>query len=441
MTVIWTVDYYLSIWSVRKGLFTPKMEMIELMDLEDVEPLFRVPSCVITARRGTIRYPVDTIVFEGTLPQKNSKLSEALKCLAQTKKKFAYYEIGQRSFLESQEFEKVLKAIERGQRSPYYESFTQGATIVPRSIWFVEPVVHPRFGIDPTKPRLKTSQRAIERAKKDYENVRVEGEVESKFLYQVVTGSELGPFCTTTFPIAILPIEPSSGTYRIVESGEAQRKGHSGLKNWLMESEKIWGEIRGEKADKVDIYSWLNYQNKLTSQSSRAKYKVLYNTSGTYLVSCVVKNGPTSIKIDSSQIKISGIIADTTAYRFDTNDHDEALFISAMLNALIIDSLIKPMQSRGLWGERHIHKKVLELPLPKFNPKNKKHLELVELAKKAETKASKLVSELEKKYSGIGKIRQLIKVEIAEEVLKIDKIVREIIAKTVSLPKGLEDFV
>ena len=175
----------------RKGLFSPKLRIIELMDLEDVEPLFRIPCCVIVAQKGTNRYPVDTIVFEGNLSQKNSKLTEAIKLLKQTRKKFEYYEIGERSFLESQEFKKVLKAIERGQRSPYYQSFTQGATIVPRPIWFVEPVVHPKLGLDPTRPRLKTSQRAIDRAKEEYEDVVVEDEVESIFLYRVVTGSEL----------------------------------------------------------------------------------------------------------------------------------------------------------------------------------------------------------------------------------------------------------
>ncbi len=425
----------------RKGLFSPKLRIIELMDLEDVAPLFRIPCCVITAQKGTNRYPVDTIVFEGTLSKKNSKLAEAIKSLKQTKKKFQYYEIGQRSFLESQEFEKVLKTIGKGQRSPYYGNFTQGATIVPRSIWFVEPVAHPRLGLDPSKPRLKTSQRAIDRAKEGYEDVLIEGEVESEFLYQIVTGSELAPFCTTTLPTAVLPIESSGSTYRIIKADEAQRKGYSGLNGWLTDAERIWKEKRGEKARKLDVYERLDYQRGLTSQSSRAKYKVLYNTSGTYLVSCVLKNGPSTIKIDSSQIKTSGIIADAKAYRFDINDYDEALFISAMLNAPIVDSLIKPMQSRGQWGERDIHKKVFELPLPKYDPKNKKHVELISLAKQAQVKSEKLVIGMESKYSGVGKIRQLIKVEITEELLKIDKIVRELISETGSLTNDLDGFI
>jgi len=425
----------------RKGLFSPEMKVVELLDLEDAEPLFNVPSCVITAQHGKSQYPVDAIDFEGTLPQKNSKLAEAAKFLTQTKKKFEYYEIGQRSFLESQEFAKVLKATERGQRSPYYGNFTQGATIVPHSVWFVQPVIHPKLGIDPTKPRLKSSQKAIEKAKKQYADVRIEGEVESKFLYQVATGSELAPFCTTKLQIAVLPIEPNGDTYRIVRSDEARRKGHSGLRNWLTNAEEVWRHKRGEKANKMDIYQRLDYSRGLTSQSSRARFKVLYNKSGTYLVSCVVENRKTKLDLDSSEIRISGVCADDTAYWFDTNNSDEAMFIAALLNAPIVDALIKPMQSRGQWGERDIHKKVLELPLPKFNPKNEKHMELVKLGKQAQTKAQKLIADLEAKYSGIGKIRQLIKVEIAEDLLKIDKIVRELIAQAENSPNSLSDYI
>jgi hypothetical protein len=425
----------------RKGLFSPKMKFVEFLDLEDVDPLFRVPSCVVTAQKGTTQYPVDTIVFQGKLEKKNARMSEAVETLTQTKKRFEYYEIGQRSFLESQEFGKVLKAIGKGRRSPYYESFTQGATIVPTEVWYVDVVAHPKFGIDPTAPRLRTAQRAIERAKEEYKDVRVEGEVESEFLFGVVTGSELAPFCVTQLQIAVLPIEPNAGAYRVLDSVEAGRKGYGLLKSWLVNAENIWKEKRGEKADKMNIYQRLDYSRGLTKQSPRATYKVLYNTSGTYLVSCVLKNRPWTLKTDSAQIKISGVISDHKSYFYDTDNYEEALFIAALLNAPIVDSLIKPMQSRGQFGERDIVKKVLELPLPKFNPHNKKHMELVELAKQAQTKAEKLAVDLELKYSGIGKIRQLIKVEIEEEVLKIDRIVRDLISEAGSLPNGLDDYV
>jgi hypothetical protein len=427
-------------YNFREGFVKPKIGIRELCDLEDVSPLFNVPSCVVEAAQGKTHYPIQGIEFKGVLDRKNSKLSEALKVLEQTNSKFLLFELGQRSFLETEEFGKLFKAIEKGQRSAYYQNFTQGAAIVPSSVWLVDPVIHPRLGFDSIKPSLRSSQRAIERAKENYADVSLEGEVESKFIFQVATGSELAPFCHTTLPIAVLPIESYSGTYRILESEEARRKGYSGLAKWLNGVEKIWKDKRGEKAEKMDIYSWLNYSSKLTNQSSRLKYKVLYNASGTYLVSCIINNKPFDIKVDSSSIRTSGLVASAKAYWFDTNNLEEAYFVCAMLNSPIVDSLIKPMQSRGQWGERDIHKKVLEIPLPKFDPNNPSHGDLVELAKKAEKKAVKIIPELGEEYTSIGKIRQLVKVEINEEILKIDKIVRRLLAKAGSLPNGLEDF-
>jgi hypothetical protein len=425
----------------RNGAFKPKSKILRFLDLEDVDPLFLVPSCVITAQCGKPAYPVVSTKFEGRLPQKNCKLNEALKHLNLTKKEFLYYEIGQRSFLEGREFEKVLKLIEHGERSPYYNSFTQGATIVPRQVWFVEPVVHPKLGIDPTKPQLKTSERAIERAKEEYADVRIDGEVESKFLYNAATGSELAPFCTTSLPLVVLPIEPNGQTFRIIESDEARRRGFSGLNQWLDKVEAMWKKKRGEKSGAFDIYKWLNYSNKLTNQGSTVKYRVLYNRSGTHLVSCVVENKTSAKRVDSSELPISGVVCDGTVHRFDTNNLDEAMFVSAMLNAPIVDALIKPMQTRGLWGERDIYKKVLELPLPKFNQRNEKHLQLVALAKQAHSKASGIIGELEEKYSSIGKIRVTIKAELSEEILRIDKIVRELVIRAGNLPNSLGDYI
>lgn len=427
-------------FSFRSGAFSPKMSMSEMLDLEDVDPLFRVPSCVITAQKGMNKYPVNVVVFEGRLPQRNTRWVDAEKLLGQKKKLFVCYKIGQRSFLESQEFGKVLEAVEEGQRSPYYEEFRQGATVVPHSVWFVDLDVHPRLGVDPTKPRLKTSQEAIKGAKEPYKDVRMEGEVESRFIFQVATGSEIAPFCHTELQIAVLPIEPEGDVYSLVRLDEAQRRGYLGLKKWLEDAEAVWKAKRGEKALKVDILSWLDYSGKLTAQDPRAKYRVLYNKSGTYLVSCVVENAKKSVRFGSADIAVSGTCADDTVYRFDTDNLDEAMFMSGLLNAPIIDALLKPMQSRGQFGPRDIHKKVLELPLPKFNPRDSDHLELVRLAKVAQTKAKEAVATLQSRYSGIGKIRQLVKVEIQPEILKIDKIARELLSKSGTPNSGLDRF-
>lgn len=424
----------------RKGEALPHMKLLELFDLEGVEPLFKVPSCVITAMRGNPELPVKTIVLEGELENGNERKSVAMAVLKNHEENLIFYQIGDRTFFGDEKLRPVMNAIEKGKRSPYYKSFTQGATIVPMPFWFVEPVIHPKLGVDSTKPLLRTSKRAVEWAKKEYSDVKFEGQVESKFLFRAVTGSEVVPFAIKSLPVAVVPIVAAGGKYITVRIDDSRRNGWSGLTSWLMEAEKVWNEKRGEKVKRTDIYDWIDYARKLTSQSSRSKYKVVYNTSGTYLAACVVRNERSALTVDSSKIWTSGIIACHTTYWMDTDNEDEAHYITVLLNSPIVDLLIKPMQTRGLWGERHIVKKVLELPIPKFDKSNKVHMELVKLGRRCEEKARRIVEEHESEYSGIGKLRQIVKKEISEELAQIDSIVRKLLGEMGNINNNIEDY-
>jgi type I restriction-modification system DNA methylase subunit len=426
----------------RSALYKADMELVELIDLEDVAPLFKVPSCVVKGKAGKkTRFPIKGRKISGVLPQKNIRLNIALKILKFLESKFRLYTIGGRTFFETEDFSKVLKAVEAGLRSDYYKNFTQGATIVPRQLWFIELIKHPKLALNPQFPTVKTSSRAITKAKREYKDVSVEGAIEVRFLFNVVTGSELVPFGHLTLPIAVLPIEPNGSSFRIINVEEASVRGFFGLKMWLQNAEQIWYKKRREKADKLNIYDRLDYSKGLTSQSSRLKYKVLYNTSGTYLVASVAQNGARSIKVDGSVVNLSGLIADAKTYFYDTSNEDEAFFIASILNAPIIDKLIKPMQSRGLWGERDIHKKVLELPIPRYNPKDELHTQLVAISKECHKKVKEIIPALEQKYTSIGKIRAEVKEAIEHEISEIDRIVRQLLLKTGTKHKSMEYFI
>jgi len=404
----------------------PKLGLVRLIDLEHVSPLFNVPSCVIfgVLGRGT-GYPIDGTVIEGELEKKNEDLGGALRRLNIRHTRFELRSIGDRSFLV--EVGKKIEELTFSGRSHYYDAFRQGASIVPKPIWCVEIVKHPKLGIDPRHPYVKTSERAVKRAKSGYKGVILEGNIESRFLYACVSGSELVPFGLTSVYLAVLPVESTKGELRIIERGEAIRRGFKGLANWLQKAERVWRRVRGEKAGRMSIYEWLDYQGKLTSQNLRKRFKVLYNTSGTYLVSCEVENRPIIIKIDSSRVKVSGIIADTKTYWMETDDENEAYYLSSVLNSPIIDELIKPMQSRGTFGERDIHKKPLELPIPKFDPDDPIHKRLAQIGKECHQKVQKILPALTAKYRSIGKIRSEIKRHLAKELQEIDQLTKQIL--------------
>lgn len=102
-------------------------------------------------------------------------------------------------------------------------------------------------------------------------------------------------------------------------------------------------------------------------------------------------------------------------------------YLVSLLNSSIIDELTKPLQARGLWGARHIHKKPLELPIEEFDIDNPYHKELAELGKateKAENKLATLLGNIDTATitpNQVGKLRSKIRKELTDEISRIDK--------------------
>ena len=413
----------------RSGNYALALGLTRLVDLEGVTPLFNMPSCVVQCVAGTkTSFPLDGTVITGTLPKKNATLSQALSQFSRMEKtKFALGVIGERTFI-SKVGETPAISVGLG-RSPYFERFLNGAAAYPRQFWFVDITSHPKLGLDPKTPFLRTSGRAVDRAKEAYKEVELSGNVEAEFLYALLTGSELVPFGHLEPIVAVLPVEPDRrrGGYRVIQPAEAKSRGLIGLERWLRRVESIWSEKRGEKAKAASVYEWLDYQSKLTTQDPSKKFKVLYNTSGTYLVSCVAKNEHKTLKVNGASIRLNGLIADCTTFWYETDDEDEAHYMSAVLNAPRLDAAIKPMQAKGAFGERHIHKKPLEFPIPLYDPDNPTHGKLVELSKECHRKVDVILPVLAQKYGSVGKIRSEIKKGLRNEIERIDDLTKQLL--------------
>ena len=90
--------------------------------------------------------------------------------------------------------------------------------------------------------------------------------------------------------------------------------------------------------------------------------------------------------------------------------------------------LLKPMQSRGQWGPRDIHKKVLELPIPQFNPSDNIHLQLAELGRHCNEKVAQWVqSGGPGKIKSIGILRSKVREMLKKELNEIDSLVEKIL--------------
>ncbi len=171
----------------------------------------------------------------------------------------------------------------------------------------------------------------------------------------------------------------------------------------------------------------LNFQNGLAFQNTQSRFVVLYIAAGTNICSAV---------IDRSKIDDLPFITDHKTYVYFTDDEDHAYYLTAFLNGNTPNELIKPFQSRGLQGERDIHKKILEAPLPRFDAGNPDHRALSATAQQAAAKAEAYVAALNLGSDGgnlpankLGRLRNEMREHLAQEMAEIDTLLECILMR------------
>ena len=403
----------------------------EVWDCENITPLFNVPACVLIAEKVPHPVPpplagkgeggITGQILSGKLERKNTSLAEAEKSLAVENVEFSVHTRGKRSFWAT-----GTAVVTQGV-SYYKKGFMLGATIFPRSFWFVQVKPSP-LGFNPDLPPLETADRARQEAKDAYKSVFFKDTVESRFLYATLLSTDLLPFGHLDYRLVVLPIEPQGDHYKLLDANKARNRGFLHLAYWLEKSEEEWTRRRSAKAERMSVYERLDRFHGLTTQNPQAKYRVIYNTSGTYLTAAIVENEPIGFEVNGQNLTAHGFLVDYKTYYYDPTNSHEASYLAAVLNAPVIDKLIKPMQSRGLWGPRDICKKVLELPIPQFGAKNAIHRSLAELGKGCSAKVEPwLARGGAGKITSIGKLRSMVREMLKDELKEIDELVKKIL--------------
>ena len=396
----------------------------ELWDCERVAPLFKVPSCVLLAEKVKIDDlqsgadgSIPGLALSGKLGRKNASLDEAEETLHTEAVEYSLNIRGQHSYWATG------KDVVLSGPSYYKPKFAQGATIVPRSFWFVK--IRPStLGFNPELPPLETADRAAKMAKDAYQGLILKGNVESRFLYATLLSTDLLPFGHLKYRLMVLPIEPNGNNYRMISPESLNHRGFLHIAKWVEKVENEWANRRSAKAEAINAIDWLNYRNKLSNQNPQAKFRIIYNASGTNVVANVVKNEEIEFCFGGQSMRTNGFINDYVTYFYETSKEIEAFFLATILNAPIINTLIKPMQARGLWGPRHICKKVLELPIPQFDAENLQHRQLAELGQACTAKVKQWVNNGGPgSIRSIGKLRGMVREMLSEELGEIDGVV------------------
>jgi len=331
---------------------TTYVEFAESWDLRRLRPHF---------------FPRGASVIFGQRSQKPSKMPLIAECwMGRIEKSKAPWSVV-KDFLEFSKPE--TKTIPKDPVSPYHPQFSQGATINPRVLLTVEEKVLSPLGVASGRKFVKSKRSASER--KPWINIPgLEGTIESEFLRPLYRGASILPFRCQEPELAIIPWNG-----KILIDGESELIDmYPGLCDWWRKAEEIWTTNKSSST-RLSLLEQVNYRGKLTQQFPIPKERILYATSGMHICATRLSNRQA--------------IIDSSLYWATTESLEESYYLCAILNAETTTTNTQPFMPYGK-DERHIHKHVWKLNIPKFNSEYQLHIEISEIGKKLEKEISKL---------------------------------------------------
>jgi type I restriction-modification system DNA methylase subunit len=392
----------------------------QIWDLEKVLPLFRVPACTFFVRKTlnlNNRPPDEGIPgysVSGHLKIPNLSLKDARNKLVFKSTTWFYSKLQQRSAFTD-------KIIKQNKGISYYDKyFKQGATIVPRNCYFVDITQDYNKG-DLTDRYLQaqTSEASITEAKPPWKQIRLSGTIHSSFLFYTALAKNIIPFGLIEPPLVLLPIRiDKENRVNLCDWNNIQEQGYVETANWFKKVDSLWEQDRTENNENISSIDYLNWQNKLTEQNINKQFLVLYTASA--------KNAnATIVQRDNHKLPF---IVESKAYVYYTNNISEAEYLTCCLNSNFANDLIKSFQSRGLFGPRDMHKKILGIAFPKYDFKNPMHDELSKLGDVCRKKARDFIdNEINLKKYNVGLVRSYFLKTIKPELARIDDILKKIV--------------
>lgn len=354
----------------RGGIWGPGLrgEISELWDLDGVRPkgaLFPVPAGVVFGTKHLVPFGMGAETRGGSPNVPYGTTSEKLLVTGLRSTRGWKASEAQLTFTPVPNL--AMTSIE-GTVSPYKERTIQGATIVPRSLFFItEEESNSRLGMSTGRVSVRSMRTAQEkRPWKDLPSLT--GVVEKRFIYNVLLGSTVVPFRMLQPWRAVLPIS-SDG---VLSPGKIEEHA-PGLGDWWAQASHTW-EMNKTQASRLTLWQQLNYQNKLSRQLGAAAQRVVYSASG---------NALAAARIDDPQL-----IVEHKLYWLPARNVLEAQYLTAVLNAPITSQRVAEYQSRGLFGARDFDTYVWRLPIPVFDDKDPMHMELANLGEEAEKAAA-----------------------------------------------------
>lgn len=358
---------------LRQGQYVPRFRVVELWDLEKVRPLFRVPACVVLAATGepTPRARIRGRHYRGVLPGKDIRHDMAASHLEVNDCEFELRFLAERSAWVRVGGDDEIDSGPALTRNAYVGAFRQGAILYPQTLLTVAGDGELHRGVGPVA--VRTDPRA-RRASKVLRNAEIGRVVDSENLYTTVAAEHLAPF-TLLDPLWVVTLptttDPGDEEFGSVGPAALRRVGRVETAAWLDWAEEQWASVRKD-GDDIPLHERLDYLGQLRSQARRERFLVIYTSSGSRPVAAVM---------DTAAADPPFVARDNT-YWASFASEEEAQYLAAFLNSDYVAAAIEAWMTRGLFGARHVHKRVLDVPWPLFRQDDSSHQEIVRVTRR-----------------------------------------------------------
>jgi SAM-dependent methyltransferase len=333
----------------RKGHYPDPGEIADVefrgsWDLRRLRPhFFPRGACVVFGRRAAHpnakRLPTSTVIWTGRVP----RLGEH------------WLDVG--AFITRKTAELVVSDDKSLAGSPYGPRFSQGATIVPRVLFFVQRQEAGPLGWGAGRTAVRSTRSATEKAPwKDLPSL--EGTVESEFVKPVLLGESVLPYRVLPPRLAVIPVEGS----RLLGGDDPRIDLYPALAEWWRAAEQLWMAHRS--SERLTLLEQLDFRRKLTNQRPATWLRVVYGKAGMHVAAALVED--------------RSAIIDHTLYWATITSREEGMYLCAILNSPALTEVVRPLMSYGK-DERHVDKHLWKLPIPLFDPSKPDHHRLAEL--------------------------------------------------------------
>ncbi len=275
--------------------------------------------------------------------------------------------------------------------SPYAARSRQGASIVPRCLFFVNETENPAIvqagnsiTVNPRRGRLdKKPWNGLDLAV-------ISGQtIERNHLFDIHLGETVAPYVTLEPRRALLPVKQGGPAIPADDNGVGGIR-LGGLERYMR---RRWQTVSGlweaHKApvNKLNLLGRMDYHGELSAQLDWMQnpgdrpVRLVYSSAGQ----------PTAALLSDGQV-----LVDYKLFWIACKDKQEANYLLAIINSEALYDAVSSLMSKGQFGARDLQKHLWKLPIPEYDAAAARHRELAEAGAAAAQGAERRLAELRK---------------------------------------------